>query len=499
MSIPPKQAVIVGTGGHAQVLWASWQAAKAAGVSDLPDLVGWLDVSDYAGPETLHGLPVFRQTDLGLHALRERGITGFWLGIGMIRAGQQRWEIYQTLRGVLEPLSLVHPTAVVDPAAVLEPGCFVGARAVVQPFAHLGEACIVNTGAIVEHHVRLGANVHVAPASVLCGEVQVGAHSLVGASSVVLQQRTVGEQCTIGAGSAVLTQVPDHTLVAGSPAVLKASCPASAHGGGGSDGSGWSPVGSERASGRTDRRESRVVPAHAMTPVHPAHVLLLGKQGDPYFAKAKAFALQHFAQVTVVQGNRHQPLPDEVRHWEGDYLVSYLSPWIIPGSVLSRARRAAINFHPGPPEYPGIGCTNFALYHQARDFGITCHHMEPTVDTGQMIAVRRFPVLPSETVYSLTQRCYAEILTLFCEVMTGIVRGEPLPTSPEHWTRRPYKRVELNALCRLTPEMDAEEVRRRVHALRFPGMPGAYLMVGDQRFVPVDPADDQAVWPTRGG
>ena len=61
-------------------------------------------------------------------------------------------------------------------------------------------------------------------------------------------------------------------------------------------------------------------------------------------------------------GNRDDKFPEDIEWWKGDYIVSFLSPWVISNSLLNRAKKASINFHPAPPEYPGIGCTNFAIY-----------------------------------------------------------------------------------------------------------------------------------------
>ncbi|MBI3318264.1 MAG: hypothetical protein HYZ90_03830 [Candidatus Omnitrophica bacterium] len=158
-----------------------------------------------------------------------------------------------------------------------------------------------------------------------------------------------------------------------------------------------------------------------------------------------------------------------------DYLISYLSPWIIPREILERSLVAAINFHPGPPEYPGIGCTNFALYEGAARYGVTCHHMLPRVDAGPIVRAVRFPLTGSDSVASLTYRSYAVMAALFYEIADRILAGEPLPQSQERWTRRPFRRSELNALCRLESGMSEEEIRRRVRATTFSGHPGASL------------------------
>jgi methionyl-tRNA formyltransferase len=211
-------------------------------------------------------------------------------------------------------------------------------------------------------------------------------------------------------------------------------------------------------------------------------LLFVGKQDDFYCERAKDFVIQHFAEVDIALGKRGDRFPAAYQEWQGDYIISYLSPWVIPGHLLQHAHRASLNFHPGPPEYPGIGCTNFALYHREPVYGVTCHHMAPKVDTGKIVAVRRFPILPTETVYSLTQKCYAYILALFYEICTEILQEKPLPEAGETWQREPYTRKELNALCEISPDMPPEEVQRRIRAVTFPGAPGAYVAIHGWHF-----------------
>ncbi len=88
--------------------------------------------------------------------------------------------------------------------------------------------------------------------------------------------------------------------------------------------------------------------------------------------------------------------------------------------------------------------------------------MAAKVDTGDIIAVRPFPLFEGDSVFSVTQRCYAAILDLFYEMMSLVLQNKPLPTSDEVWTRNPYKRSELNELCRITLDMPADEIRRLV-------------------------------------
>ena len=210
-------------------------------------------------------------------------------------------------------------------------------------------------------------------------------------------------------------------------------------------------------------------------------ILFIGKADDHCSKMAADFLKTHFPNARIVYSKRDLPMPGDLMEWEGDLLISYLAQWIIPGRLLSKATMSAINFHTGSPDYPGIGCTNFAIYNGEKEFGITCHHMLERVDSGDIIAVRRFPVFENETVFSMTQRCYAEIWHLFYELMSGLLQGQPLPASNEKWTRKPYTRKQLNELCELTPDMSAEEKARRIRATTYGDKVWAYIREGDQK------------------
>lgn len=191
--------------------------------------------------------------------------------------------------------------------------------------------------------------------------------------------------------------------------------------------------------------------------------------------EAEVIVTNRLCDAMVCKGNVGDHLPAEARSWKGDHIISFVSPWIVPTSVLQRAARAAVNFHPGPPEYPGIGCYNFALYDEVKEYGVTCHHMAAKVDTGRIIEVVRFPVTADDTVGSLKNRSMDAMLALLARIVTILGEGGELPSSRETWKRRPYTRQELNELGRVTREMSDDEVRRRVRAMHYPGFPGAFI------------------------
>lgn len=194
-------------------------------------------------------------------------------------------------------------------------------------------------------------------------------------------------------------------------------------------------------------------------------VLFLGKKKDEHVEKALKFCRINFTDVTAYLGKWGDPLPEDIGWWEGEYIISYLSRWVVPEYLLKKAKVAAINFHPGPQEYPGIGCNNFALYEEAQQYGVTCHHMASRVDTGAIVAVRRYPIFATDNLATLLSRTYHYQLVLF--YVSLILEGKELPVSEERWTRKPFTRKEFNDLGRITPDMSKEEIAKRIRATTF--------------------------------
>ena len=191
-------------------------------------------------------------------------------------------------------------------------------------------------------------------------------------------------------------------------------------------------------------------------------VLFIGRESDWLVPIAREYCRAH-CEMTESNGN----VPAYVLPHQWDYILNVMGEGILPESLLSRAKIAALNFHPGPPEYPGRGCVNFALYDNARTFGATCHHMIGAVDAGTVVEFQVFPIYPTDTVETVLQRTHATVLHLFYYVMELILEGAELPVSPLQWTRKPTTRADLNKLATITADMDELEIEHRIRATSY--------------------------------
>jgi len=206
-----------------------------------------------------------------------------------------------------------------------------------------------------------------------------------------------------------------------------------------------------------------------------AKALLISRNDAFNIKNVVEFISKNF-DATILIKDRSKNFPQENFNWSGDYIFSYLCPWKLPTYLLQSAKIAAINFHPGPPTYPGTGCYNFAIYHQVKEYGVTCHHLEKKIDTGKIVSVIKFPLLDNDRVGDLINRTYVYLNYLFFEITLGILKDSTLPVSNLEWKRKPYQKKDLDKLCELSNEMNDDEINKRIKATTFPGKPGPHFI-----------------------
>lgn len=179
---------------------------------------------------------------------------------------------------------------------------------------------------------------------------------------------------------------------------------------------------------------------------------------------------------------------------EIDFLFSFLCPVMVKKPLLEAVRNAAINFHPAPAKYPGVGSASYALYNDDNLFGVTAHVMEVKADAGMIVASMDFPIVASDTCESLFQRAMHYSLTQFYQVLyelaeTGVVRG-----NGEQWHRQAYTRAEFECWMVVSVHDEAEEVWRKVKALKHSSAPGPFVDVEGQR-IDLQRALETGLWP----
>jgi len=96
---------------------------------------------------------------------------------------------------------------------------------------------------------------------------------------------------------------------------------------------------------------------------------------------------------------------------------------VLKEPMLIAFPRRIINIHPSLlPNYPGVEAWKQALEAEEKVTGCSVHYVDAGIDSGEMIAQRKVPVMPGDTAESLHARIqvaeralYPEVIARFCE------------------------------------------------------------------------------------
>jgi methionyl-tRNA formyltransferase len=166
-----------------------------------------------------------------------------------------------------------------------------------------------------------------------------------------------------------------------------------------------------------------------------------------------------------------------------DVVVSFLFWKLIREPLISGPRIGCLNFHPAPlPDIRGLGGYNVAIAEGMAEWGVSAHFVDERFDTGDLVAVERFPIAADETAFSLDVKSQEHLYGVFAGVMDRALRGEDLPRTPQG-DGRYISRADFEQLRRIRP---GDDVERKVRAFWYPPHPGATVEVEGRELTVVD-------------
>ena len=80
-------------------------------------------------------------------------------------------------------------------------------------------------------------------------------------------------------------------------------------------------------------------------------ILLFSKKRNVFCDYAEAIMKSNFknGEVVSIRGNAGDKLDDGLHWYQPEYIISFVSPWIIPKSVLASAKKGGDKFSSGFP------------------------------------------------------------------------------------------------------------------------------------------------------
>jgi len=181
-------------------------------------------------------------------------------------------------------------------------------------------------------------------------------------------------------------------------------------------------------------------------------ILFLGRKNDYYSNQVINFFKKKnlYLHKILLLKPKEEIFQKKIINKKFDFIFSFRSYIILNERVLNSVKYFSVNFHPGPPNYRGIGCVNYALFDKKKFYGVTSHIMVKKVDYGNIIHVIRFPIKKNDTVDSLLKESYTQQIKQIKYVVSLILKNPQNINKllsnfkNEKWSKKIKNRNDLN-------------------------------------------------------
>ena len=155
-------------------------------------------------------------------------------------------------------------------------------------------------------------------------------------------------------------------------------------------------------------------------------VLLFYRKDCSYSKKLISFLRKNTKKLYLVENNKNKKILNirKLKKKKYSYIFCFRSFYILKKNLIKKAEIAAINFHPGPPNYKGIGCLNYAIYEKSKYYGTTCHLINERIDNGKIIDVKKFKLSKKYSVDDLQKKTYTVMLKQAKQIIKNLLANK---------------------------------------------------------------------------
>ena len=159
-----------------------------------------------------------------------------------------------------------------------------------------------------------------------------------------------------------------------------------------------------------------------------------------------------------------------------DYLISFLNSVYIEKKVREKIKINSFNFHPGPPEYPGFGCYNFALLDGVNFYGSTIHIINDKFDNGKIINVKKFKIsyqkLNLEKLITMTHKI---ILKQAKGFINDIIKKKLKVNCKFRWKRKAFTKKEFEIARKVKLTDSKKDILKKMKAFTYKDYESVYI------------------------
>lgn len=145
-------------------------------------------------------------------------------------------------------------------------------------------------------------------------------------------------------------------------------------------------------------------------------ILFIVPRKDTNDSKLKEFCETYEIDYLPNQSINSESFLDLLNDYDCDILVSMSFDQIFKKKILNATKYGVINCHAGMlPFYRGRNILNWVLINDESEFGITVHHVDEGIDTGDIIIQKAFPISEEDNYNSLLKIAFDKCASLLYE------------------------------------------------------------------------------------
>ena len=159
-----------------------------------------------------------------------------------------------------------------------------------------------------------------------------------------------------------------------------------------------------------------------------------------------------------------------------DYLISFLNSMYINKSVRKKIKINSFNFHPGPPEYPGFGCYNFAMLDKVNFYGSTVHIINDKFDSGKIINVKKFKFSYKKfNLEKLIRKTHENVIKQAKDFINDIQNKKLKIEGNLKWKKKAYTKKEFETAREIKLNDTSKNVLKKIKAFSYKNYESVYL------------------------
>jgi methionyl-tRNA formyltransferase len=201
---------------------------------------------------------------------------------------------------------------------------------------------------------------------------------------------------------------------------------------------------------------------------------IIGVDGSPRCKKIKEFSERVGLQI----------LNGEIP--KCNVIISVQYHRILSSKEILAASERAVNLHMAPlPEYRGCNQFSFAIIDEVDEFGTTLHEILPGIDSGPIIAEKRFKISRNIWVKELFDLTYKASLDLFEQELPKLIYGEYRPINQVSLLSSRgvsfHFRKEIESIKKIDLNWSNNKIKKYLRATMMPGFEMPYTMVDNTK------------------